>query len=247
VTKVGRYLVPAGAPGRPPRVRAQGSPFNPVLDYARDGVLRSLDQSMHRLHTSRIDLVYIHDVDAHSQGSAAAAEAAYAAATAGALPLLQELKREGVIGAIGVGLNQTAWAERWVRETEIDAVMVAGRCTLLNREAEASLIPTCAARGVAYVAAGAFNGGLLARRAGTSATFNYRPVDPAVGAAHARLEALAAEHGVGLPAAAVQFVLRNPHVAALVIGAATVAEVEANCAALAVRIPDAFWAAVEAP
>ena len=131
-TKIGRYLVPAGVTGAPPRMREEGAPFNPVLDYSRDGTLRALEQSMQRLGMARIDLVYIHDVDAHSQGSESAAEAAFRSAMAGALPALVELKRAGVIRAIGVGLNQPHWALRWVREAELDAVMIAGRLTLLN-------------------------------------------------------------------------------------------------------------------
>src|SRR3954452_25201137 len=105
-TKVGRYLAPAGVTGAPPRMREEGAPFNPVLDYSRDGTLRALEQSLLRLGTSRIDLVYIHDVAAHSLGSDAAAEQASAIAMDGALPALAELKRAGAIRAIGVGLNQ---------------------------------------------------------------------------------------------------------------------------------------------
>src|SRR6478735_265816 len=160
-TKVGRYLVPAGVTGAPPRMREEGAPFNPVLDYSRDGTLRALEQSMQRLGLARIDLVYIHDVDAHSQGTEAAAEVAFRSAMTGALPALVELKHAGVIRAIGIGLNQPHWALRWVREAELDAVMIAGRLTLLNREAEAELIDACRTHGTAVVAAGVFNGGLL--------------------------------------------------------------------------------------
>jgi len=95
---------------------------------------------------ARIDIAYIHDFDAHSQGSEAAAEAAFGAAMRGALPALQELQRAGVVRAIGVGLNQPAWALRWIQEAEIDAVMLAGRLTLLNREADQGVLQACAGR-----------------------------------------------------------------------------------------------------
>ena len=246
-TKIGRYLVPAGVTGAQPRMREEGAPFNPVLDYSRDGTLRALEQSMQRLGMARIDLVYIHDVDAHSQGSESAAEAAFRSAMEGALPALVELKRAGVIRAIGIGLNQPDWALRWVREAELDAVMIAGRMTLLNREAEAGLIDECRARGTAVVAAGAFNGGLLARGVGGGARFNYRPDSDAVLQSYERMAAYCREWGVDMKAAAIQFVLRNPAVTTLVIGAASPMEVEENMRLAEVDISQAFWASLPAP
>jgi D-threo-aldose 1-dehydrogenase len=241
-TKVGRYLVPAGSTGQAPRQRAEGAPFNPCLDYSRDGTLRSLEQSMLRLGTSRIDIVYIHDVDAHSQGSEEAAESAFAAALGGALPTLLELKRDGAIRAIGVGINQPAWALRWLREADLDLLMLAGRLTLLNREAEADVLGECRRRGVAYVAAGAFNGGLLARgKQGDQWRSNYRPATEPVVRDYLRLSAIAADLGVDLKAAAIQFVLRRSDVASLVIGASTAAEVEENLAFAQAPIPESFW------
>ena len=241
-TKVGRYLVPAGVAGTPERQRAEGAPFNPVLDYGRDGVLRSLEQSLHRLGMARIDIAYIHDVDEHSQGSDAEAEAAFGAAMRGALPALQELKRAGTIRAIGVGLNQPAWALRWIEEADIDAVMLAGRLTLLNREAEQGVLQACSRRGVAYIAAGAFNGGILARGTDNDARFNYRPASAAVNAEYRRLSGIAASHGVSLKAAALQFVLRHPGVCSLVAGAASATEVDEDIQLAAAPIPDDFWA-----
>jgi D-threo-aldose 1-dehydrogenase len=246
-TKIGRHLIPAGVTGAPPRMREEGAPFNPVLDYSRDGTLRALEQSMQRLGMARIDLVYIHDVDAHSQGSEAAAEAAFRSAMVGALPALVELKRAGVIGAIGVGLNQPHWALRWVHEAQLDAVMIAGRLTLLNREAEAGLIDECRARGTAVVAAGVFNGGLLARGVGGGARFNYRPASEAVLQSYERMAAYCRAWSVDMKAAAIQFVLRNPAVATLVIGAASPMEVEENMRLAEVDIPAAFWASLPMP
>jgi D-threo-aldose 1-dehydrogenase len=242
-TKIGRYLVPADAPGRPPRLRSEGVPFNPVLDYSRDGALRALEQSLLRLGTSRIDLVYVHDVDAHSQGDDAAAERAFRAAMSGALPALLDLKRQGMIRAVGVGLNQPAWALRWVREADLDAVMIAGRLTLLNREAEQELLGLCRARGVGIVAAGPYNGGMLARGGRDGWRFNYRPAPPEVIARYGRLVDKATSMEVDLKAAAVQFPLRFPEVVSLVIGAGSTTEVEENLAALHTPVPDAFWTA----
>jgi D-threo-aldose 1-dehydrogenase len=244
-TKVGRYLVPAGSVGQPPRRRAEGAPFNPVLDYSRDGALRSLEQSMLRLCTARFDIVYVHDVDAHGHGTEEAAEAVFAQALRGALPALVELKRAGVVRAIGVGINQPAWAMRWLREADLDVLMLAGRLTLLNREAAADVLPECAKRGVAYVAAGAFNGGLLARgNRGGEWRSNYRPASEAVIADYRRLASIAHEARVDLKAAAIRFVLRDARVASLVIGASTPAEVDENLALAQSEVPDSFWARV---
>ena len=197
---------------------------------------------MLRLNTSRFDIVYIHDVDAHSHGSDEAADAAFAQALGGALPALVELKRAGAIRAIGVGINQPAWAMRWLREADLDVLMLAGRLTLLNREATAEVLPECARRGVAYVAAGAFNGGILARGdRGGDWRSNYRPASEAVIREYQRLVSIAGEERVDLKAAAIRFVLRNEGVASLVIGAATPDEVDENLALARREVPESFW------
>ncbi|MEP7275934.1 MAG: aldo/keto reductase [Betaproteobacteria bacterium] len=243
-TKVGRYTVPAGASGQPSRLRDAGVPFNPVRDYSREGALRSLEQSLLRLGVARIDLVYVHDVDAHSQGTDEAAEQAFRAAMAGALPALLELKAQGVIRAVGVGINQPHWALRWLAEAEFDALMLAGRLTLLNRDAELGVLAACRAHGVAYVAAGAFNGGLLARGEDGDGRYNYRPTPVEVRDRYAALATLAREHAVELKAAALQFPLRCGDVASLVVGASTAQEVEENIRLLESPVPESFWAAL---
>lgn len=243
-TKVGRYMEAADAPGKPARRRPEGVPFNPVLDYSRAGALRSLEQSLLRLGVSRVDLVFIHDVDAHAQGDDAAAERAFAAAMSGALPVLVELKAAGVIRAIGVGLNQPRWAVRWVHEADLDAVMIAGRLTLLNREAADELLDVCRVRGVGVIAAAPYNGGMLAHGGRDGWRFNYRPAPAETIARYERLVAQAQALTTDLKAAAVQFALRFPQVVSLVIGAASAQEVEQNVDALRVSVPEAFWNAV---
>lgn len=228
-TKVGRLLRPLRTGENVQGLRPGGLPFRPVLDYSYDGALRSLEESLLRLGVARADIVLIHDVDAHAQGSEAAAEAAFAQAMAGAYPALVELRRAGMVRAIGVGLNQVHWARRWIAEADLDCVMIAGRYTLLNREAEAELFPECQRRGIGVLAAGAFNGGLIA---GTSRLFNYRPAPPDI---LNRLADLEREHGSDLRAAAVRFVLAHPAVTSLVAGAMRAAEVRENVGALRVR------------
>lgn len=237
-TKVGRFFEPApdGA-----GIKPGGLPFRPVQDYSRDGALRSLEQSLLRLGVSRVDIALIHDVDAHSQGSEEAAEAAFAEALRGAYPALVELKRAGAVRAIGIGLNQVAWARRWLREADLDCVMIAGRYTLLNREAAPALLPDCHRRGIGVLAAGAFNGGLLARGPGPEPRFNYRPAPADVLGRLDALTAAARSAGTDLKAAAIRFVLDHPAVTSLVTGAASAGEVTENVAALRADIPQAFW------
>lgn len=246
-TKVGRCLRPAGGPGQPPRSRVEGAPFNPLTDYSADGVERSLEQSLLRLGLSHVDIVYIHDVDAHSQGSEAAAEQAFRAALAGALPRLQAWKASGTIRALGVGINQPAWALRWLAEADLDVLMLAGRLTLLNDEALGGVLDGCAKRGVAYIAAGPYNGGLIAAGSTSArlgeARFNYRPAPAATLARLAELESVARRLGVDVKSAALHYPLRQPGVASLVVGASSVAEVRANLASYHTSVADEFWRA----
>lgn len=242
-TKIGRWLRPHAAGEDPATIRPGGLPFHPVLDYSRDGALRSLEHSLLRLGVPRIDMVMIHDVDAHSQGSEEAAERAFAAALAGAYPALVELKRAGHVRAIGIGLNQVRWAQRWIAAADLDCVMIAGRYTLLNREAEDELLPECVRRGIGVLAAGAFNGGLIARGATPDARYNYRPAPAEILARLAALERAAAATGADLRAAAIRFVLRHPAVTSLVAGAMREREVRENARALGAVIPEAFWQA----
>ncbi|WP_156037358.1 aldo/keto reductase, partial [Glycomyces tenuis] len=165
-TKVGRLLVPT--PERA-HLRDDGgfavpAAFRREWDFSRDGILRSLEGSLERLGTDRIDIVYLHDPDEH-----------WDEASTGGVQALVELREQGVVSAIGVGMNQSAMPARFVRETDIDVVMCAGRFTLVDRGALADLLPAALDRGVAVVAAAVYNSGLLAEpRPAADARFDYR-------------------------------------------------------------------------
>ncbi|GIH52976.1 D-threo-aldose 1-dehydrogenase [Microbispora rosea] len=222
-TKVGRVLVPGqgeeeGFPGRTGFVR--------VRDYSRDGVLRSLDDSLNRTGLDHFDLVFIHDPDDHWEQAAGQA-----------YPALAELRDQGVIGAVGAGMNQAEMLTRFVRETDLDAVLVAGRYTLLDRSAAEELLPECERRGVAVIAGGVFNSGILA--GGT--TFNYDAAPPPVLERARGLGRVCASHGVPLPAAALRFPHRHPAVANVLIGARSAEEITEDLALAASDIPDALW------
>jgi D-threo-aldose 1-dehydrogenase len=238
-TKVGRLLVPQRDPGRPGGGECvegfYGTPARDrVRDYSSGGVLRALSDSLERLKLDRVDVLYIHDPDDYWQQ---AVEEAY--------PTLADLRSQGVVGAIGVGMNQAAMLARFVRETDLDCVLVAGRYTLLDQQAATELLPLCLQRGVAVVVGGVFNSGVLADPSPVR-TYDYGPVPVDVLARALRLQEVCARHGTALAAAALQFPLRHPAVVSVLAGARTPEEASANAALLETRLPDALWAEIDA-
>ena len=226
-TKVGRLIIDRAGADTGIFVDAPAS--DAVFDFSAGGIERSLRESLARLQLERVEIVYLHDPDDHADQ-----------AIAEAYPVLERLRAQGVVGAIGVGMNQTAIPLRFVRETDIDVVLLAGRWTLLDRSG-GELLHECGQRGVSVVAGGVFNSGLLANPA-AGATFDYQPADSNLVDQARALAAVCAHHGVSLQAAALQFPLRHRAVAAVLTGVRSVAELEANVAAFDLDLPDALWA-----
>ena len=229
-TKVGRLLQPAAGDDADGAEGYYGTPqLTRVRDYSRDGVLASLEASLGRLGVDRVDIVLIHDPDEHGPE-----------ALDGAYPALAELRAEGVIGAVGVGMNQVEMLEWFLPRADLDCVLVAGRYTLLDTRAAVSLFPECQRRGVAVLAAGVFNSGVLADP-GPAATYDYLPASPDVMDRARRIGAACARRGLPIGAAALQFTLRHPAVAAAVVGARSPAEIAADAGYLARDVPDALF------
>ena len=209
-TKVGRLLVPNRSPvGSDLLSEGFDVPddLTRVRDYSRDGVLRSLESSLTRLAMDRVDIVYVHDPEEHMD-----------AAITEALPALIDLREQGVVGAVGAGMNYVAPLRRLVAESDVDVIMVAGRYTLLDRSGTA-LLDQCAARDVSVVAAAPFNSGLLSRAwPAASARFDYGPTPRHLLDQARELARVCARHGAELPQAALQFPLRHPAVASVVVG-----------------------------
>ncbi|PRA78989.1 aldo/keto reductase [Microbacterium sp. MYb66] len=227
-TKVGRILV--DAEGMP--VRGGGRGHDSVADLSRDGVLRSLEGSLSRLGVDRVDVLHLHDpLDV-------------AGAFSGALPALVELRAQGVVRAISVGLGRLDPLERYAAEAPLDVVMEAGRLTLLDRSASDRLIPIAAARGIGVLAAAVFNSGILVDPIG-SPFFEYKPAPDELRERALRLQAACGAHGVRLADAAVQFPLRQG-ADAVVVGARTPAEVDAFVDGLDAALPEALWATLDA-
>jgi D-threo-aldose 1-dehydrogenase len=227
-TKVGRLLVPRGS-GTAPSMFAGEPAVERVVDFSRDGVLRSLEASLGRLGLDGIDLVHVHDPDDHLDE-----------AIAEALPALVALRDGGAIGAVGAGMNHAAPLARIVRETDVDCVLIAGRLTLLDQSAAGELLPLCRERGVAVLTAGVFNSGILVD-ARPGRTYDYEPARPAMLERARRVAAVCARHGVSLPHAAIGFALRHPAVTAVVVGARSPEEVADDVDGAARSLPDEMW------
>jgi D-threo-aldose 1-dehydrogenase len=234
-TKVGR-LLRKDAP-LDPSVMVNGRPLfageheaNPVFDFSYDATLRSLEESLARLGLDRVDAAYIHDPDDH-----------YEAALAGAYVALDRMRSEGVIDAVGVGMNQTRTLARFARAGSFDCFLLAGRYTLLEQSALDDLIPVCDVRGISLVIGGVFNSGVLIDpRPGS--TYNYAPAPPDVIARALKLKVVCERHGVPLAGAALQFAAAQPVVATVLVGARSAAELEENARLAQLTIPADLWA-----
>lgn len=230
-TKVGRLLVPQDPAGRMDESFAVPATHRRVWDFTRDGVRRSVEDSLERMGVDRIDLLLLHDAEEH-----------FEAALNDGYPALAELRAQGVVGAIGAGMYHPGKLTRLVRESDVDVVMLSGRYTLLDQSALDELLPACTDRNVSVLAASIFNSGLLATaRPGTHATFDYAPATPEMLERTHRLADVCEAHGVTLPALAMAFPLRHPAVAGIVVGMRSADEVRCNVAAFETEIPAQVW------
>ncbi len=232
-TKVGRVLVPdpAGASRLDDEGFAVPGAFRRHWDFSRDGVLRSVEDSLGRLGLDRIDVLYLHDPDEHWEQ----------ASTSG-VGALVELREQGVVRAIGAGMNQSAMLAEFVRRCDIDLVLLAGRFTALEQGALDDLLPLAAERGVGVVAGGVFNSGLLSvERPDDDARYDYAPAPREVLARARRLAAVCSRHGVSLPRLAIAVPLRHPAVVSVALGMAGADQVRQNVERYEAGVPDALW------
>ena len=200
-------------------------------DFSRDGVLRSIEDSLQRIGTDRLDVVFVHDPDDH-----------YSEAVATAFPTLIELREQGVIGAIGSGMNQTAMLTRFVQEIDIDVIMLAGRYTLIDPDGLDDVLPACLEHNVQVVAVGIFNSGLMSQpRPVAGATFNYEPAAQSLLDKANKLADICESHNTTLPAAALAFPLAHPAVAGIAVGCRTPKEVHTNATLARTEVPKALW------
>ena len=228
-TKVGRVLDPVDSP--PPGPWVDAPSMTPVFDFSRDGVMRSFEESLERLRLDQIDVLLIHDPEGN-----------YDAAIGGAYPALADLRSQGVVRAIGAGMNEWQMLARFAREGDFDCFLLAGRYTLLDQSALKEFLPLCEARGVAVILGGPYNGGILASDLSPSATFNYKIAAPGMLAKARAIKAVCDRHHTPIKAAALQFGLAHPAVVATIPGPQSAAELEENLRMAAHPIPGELWA-----
>lgn len=228
-TKVGRVLEPSE---RPPEgdIFINQPPLRAAFDFSREGVLRSLEESLERLGLERVDILFIHDPDDHHRQ---AVEEAY--------PTLDELRAHGVVRAIGVGMNYWEPLARFARECDFDCFLLAGRYTLLDQSGLEELLPLCEQRRISVILGGPYNSGILASDLSPGATYFYREAPRQVLEKARRLKAVCDRHGTPLKAAALQFGLAHPAVAATIPGARSAAEAEENFRMVSYPIPPDLW------
>jgi len=244
-SKVGRLLEPdASVTDDRERLGFRSPmPFRGRFDYSYDAVMRSWEASLQRLGLARIDILYIHDIGRLTHGDEA--DARWRELTiGGGLRALEQLRSGGAIGGFGVGVNEIDVCLDVMAEARLDAILLAGRYTLLEQGALDTLFPACAAAGTSIVVGGPYNSGILVTgtKSGAVAHYDYVPAPAEVIARVAAIEDVAAGHGVVLAAAALQFVLAHPVVASVIPGQGTPRHVADTVALLRMAIPAPFWA-----
>jgi D-threo-aldose 1-dehydrogenase len=232
-TKVGR-LLRADAPPEADQAFRGTPPVNPVFDFSYDGVMRSVEESHQRIGIDKIDILHIHDPDNH-----------YDEALHGAYRALDQLRTEGVISAVGAGMNQAEMLTRFAREADFDCFLLAGRYTLLDQIAFQDLLPTCLERGVAVIAAGVFNSGILGDPK-PGAHYNYQEAPAELVQKAQRLRAVCERHGVPIRAAAIQFPLGHPAVQTVVVGCRSIEQLRDCIRMFETEIPPALWEELKA-
>jgi D-threo-aldose 1-dehydrogenase len=244
-SKVGRLLRVA------PEHEGQGKWFDVpsrvgVYDYTHDGVMRSVEFSLERLGVARIDILYVHDLDVWTHGSAEVLEGYMRTFLDSGHRALVALRDQGVIRAFGAGINEEGPAEHIARHGDPDLFLLASRYTLLQQPALESFLPYCESRGIGVVIGAPYNSGILATGARPGAKYSYEDAPEEVLERVRRIEVVCARHGVRLVDAAFRFPLRHPAVVSVIPGGQGVAEMVSNLAAERAEVPDALWADLKA-
>ncbi|HEY2617987.1 MAG TPA: aldo/keto reductase [Acetobacteraceae bacterium] len=236
-TKVGRLLRAHDSGGRTTDGRLAPLPFEVTYDYSYDGIMRSMEDSFQRLGLAKIDILLVHDIGVYQHGAEANAAHMKVLRESG-YHALEELRRTGVVRAIGLGVNEKAVLIEVLGWGEWDVFLLAGRYTLLEQSPLDDLLPKCVTHGTSIVVGGPLNSGILAGRD----TWNYAEAPPEIVARVTAIRAVCDAHKVPLAAAALQFPLAHPAVAAIIPGPRSAAEFEQNAKLIRQPIPSAMWA-----
>jgi D-threo-aldose 1-dehydrogenase len=218
--------------------------FDADYDYSYDGIMRSVEFSYARLGLNRIDILYVHDIGVYTHGAAKNAVYQKQLLDSG-VKALEELKSSGAISAFGLGVNEVPVCLDVMRHADLDCILLAGRYTLLDRSAVAELLPLCRQKGTSLVIGGVFNSGILATGPVPGSHFDYMPASEDVLAKVGAMEAIAKRHGAPLAAAAMQFPLRDPIVASVLIGTAKPSSLTRNMETVEPPLPDSIYGEFE--
>lgn len=243
-TKVGRLLRPVPTGTVPNYSYVEPLSFDADYDYSYDGIMRSVEFSYARLGLNRIDILYVHDLGGYTHGAAKNAVYQKQFLDSG-VKALEELRSSGAISAFGLGVNEVPVCLDVMRHADLDCILLAGRYTLLDRSAVAELLPLCRQKGTSLVVGGVFNSGILATGPVPGSHFDYMPADDDVLAKVGAMEAIAKSHGVPLAAPALQFPLREPIVASVLIGTAKPSSLTRNMEIVEPRLADEIYAEFE--
>jgi D-threo-aldose 1-dehydrogenase len=224
-TKVGRLVT---AEGLPPGQWDDGIRF----DFSRDGVRRSLDESLARLGLDHVDILLIHDPDLHTEH--------YQQVLDEGFPALADLRAQGVVKAIGAGMNQWEMPAKFAQYADPDCFLLAGRYTLLE-QTSLEFLELCRSRGIQIWLGGVFNSGILARGPGAGAKYQYADAPETIQARVRQLQAVCDRHQVTLKAAALHFAAAHPAVQSLILGMESPAEVADNLQSWNTPVPAALW------
>ena len=243
-SKVGRILKPAKRETIDFAPWTNAAPFTMQFDYSYDGTLRAFEDSLQRLALERMDICFIHDIDVFTRG--ADQPKVFDEAMDGAWRALSSLRDQGLVKAIGVGVNEWEVCHAALEARDFDCFLLAGRYTLLEQESLDAFLPLCEERGAAVVVGGGFNSGILATGAVEGAKYNYAPAPPEIMDKVKKIEAVCADYDVPLPAAALQFVVAHPAIPCFMAGTRTVEQLEQNLAWFDHPIPAQYWADLKA-
>ena len=246
-TKVGRVLNPAGGQ-RDPGLFANPPPLEPVFDYSRDGILRSLEDSLERLGLDSVEIALMHDPDSGQSlwEDADVEPTHFRQAMDEAYPTLRQFKSEGVLKAVGVGMNQWQALARFARAADFDCFLLAGRYTLLDHSALPTLMPLCEEKSISLVLGGPYNSGILASDLSPGTTYFYDDAPAKVLERARAIKAVCDRHDVPLKAAALQFGLAHPAVASTIPGGRSPEEVEENVRMAERDLPTDLWGELKA-
>lgn len=243
-SKVGRVLKPAAKADIDYAPWTNAGRFSAHFDYSYDGTMRSFEDSLQRLNLERMDICFIHDIDVFTRGSEQ--PEVFEQAMDGCWKALSKLRDEGVVKAIGVGVNEWEVCNAALEQRDFDCFLLAGRYTLLEQESQDKFLPLCVERGAAVVLGGGFNSGILATGAIDGAKYNYAPASPEIMDRTRKIEAVCAEYNVPLPAAALQFVVAHPAIPSFMAGTRTVEQLAQNLKWFSHPIPIEFWSTLKA-